>query len=1131
MTGAPIMRTATLAVALLAATTFAAPALAAPAAPLPAIIHCDPQEGGVHTPPPGLEACTAQPPGVAYAPQGRFRETSPTHAVDRWLLDVALKARAPDDAPCGIVKVLFERGGSTGGAPACRDGVPGAPERPRQAATGTTAATEAAMAAREAGSEPSPSPPPTGAIAGRGAETTEGATSPVLSYLIPASASQRLEVRLPDGFKRCPAGDAGQPDDGQDRAVVQAEVPEALPASLPVRVSRDCADRTKDAGLRLAGRRLELAPAAEGRTFARLDPADPRSLSVTLGAVQLGGAAPGYAPRLWGLVAPTGAPECRPGRCTFRYRLPAPAAVEALDLLVALAPEEERGRLLDPATGKPVPEGERWVKVDRWQFPAGDRLAVVVTKDVLTAMAQRGDERDAIPLEDPISRALKVGKDVTCVEPEPGKPRRRVGSITAPRADDPEQRPRVLLDVLRPRCDLVALPLRDQVKILRGDDAVTEVLLRVATDECAFELTQLTEAVGGTADATVLFAYRQTRSPRCEPPSWTGDPGTATPLGRITVSREVGSGSLQGVVALQLERIPESAQPAQYPLPLVDKYGDKVEWAAARDGVLRALPTPDLARPLVFARFGAPPGAASAVPDDQDITALQALAAGRDNLLQFDLREPEQWTLAVEPSTSFEACPGEPSPIMASAGTHRFCVRATRPGATPLGFTATREAPFAAVRLPGAAAPPGVDLSRRSVQVGSRRQVTALSARPHPLWLNLGDAELRCFGARRVAAPDDGPPPAGPPPEPPPTVAPARSGPGVASPTRATGACAFDADGDHVGAGPRARRPAAAVRISSGGPARAIDYDAVEGCFVRIPLWDASPAPSEESQRRFLRRHGPQRIALGLEIEKEAERNAFEKDGAAFPGEVVLGHGPDDQIASPNFCTVPGKGAQAGTTAGWLEVPFDLTQGGRVTLAEYRRARVKVTHVAPELGDKMQQRSAYAGDATISFPASAYEGLVRRMPRFVAKRWDADGLFEGYGLRAYLTTTVPGVTRYPNSGRAASTSTAYRGLETPSLKWGLLAVAELWDFDQDKEALPFGNLQVNAGVLVFNLPLGKNVGIYQTSAVAGLAFKLIKSADLNLVLWHEWSLDSYADRGRYSGWLFGFNVNVGSVGK
>lgn len=593
---------------------------------------------------------------------------------------------------------------------------------------------------------------------------------------------------------------------------------------------------------------------------------------------------------------------------------------------------------------------------------------------------------------------------------------------------------------------------------------ITDLTINASFAECPYEVRQISAPHAGTRDGTVLYAYALAERNGCAVPDWWLPAGDA--VGPAFASRiGVVPGSNQDAGVLEVSFASLPESVPNQPYELTPAYASGSPVTLRSPMLLRVEPAPRFGSPVVA--IGIEPGLDSerVTPEWVEAGAFHGLAAGRDNRLRFDLARPEDWRLELESDLHFRPCEGEGGPDAGSTN--------------PTSTVTARHGSFCIRALDASTVPLRFSAVRRgtieqlllpgsSVPDGVDRRRAVVAGRA---W---GDTSL-AGAAYRIA------------------LNLAASGEmecyeGRPDPKTFDWAARWD-------------KPLTVV-IPSGSAVRAVRWPATSACRIRVPLWKVKRRAGNEGQV-FQDRYGVQ--DLRVEVEWENDKGERLKDEKFLPGRLLLERLELDGFHRDYLVSEEGD----------LLARFDLTQGGRIPLEAYRVASVRVSHREP---------GQYAS-SVVSFPDSSLEARVRRMPENGSTR---DFLGTGLPVRAYLTTTFPVLTRYPNSGRTSGTSSGYsNGFESMTVKAGVLGVLEPWNFDENRPKWSFGNIQAQAGVLAFNLPTKADPNLLSISVVGGLSFRLISSSNVNLVLWYE---GSRGERTWLNAVLFGFNVNVGSLG-
>ena len=299
------------------------------------------------------------------------------------------------------------------------------------------------------------------------------------------------------------------------------------------------------------------------------------------------------------------------------------------------------------------------------------------------------------------------------------------------------------------------------------------------------------------------------------------------------------------------------------------------------------------------------------------------------------------------------------------------------------------------------------------------------------------------------------------------------------------------------------------VVVTSFSGTRALPAKDINECNVLVSLAkDATPGSrngkdaqlAQETASEQLKSWGEQLLEVKARL---PARNEKEKTSELFTKVVRIKH---DNLKPAEL-----QGDQ-------FVIPIRLKLEEGIQLDDYALIEVEVSH---------SRSKAYVSGGE-SFPDSRFKGRLRLMPKWLAGR-----ISSGVGPRGFFTVQVPtGLIRMQNSGRTATTSSAYRLVETAVFGVGGMFILEVYDFDKAAPPIPL-NPQLHVGLMASATPQS-GLEPPRLSAVLGTGLRLLggekkdgTDSGFSTVIWVEW-----AERARVKKWqpalLVGFSVNVGS---
>lgn len=315
-------------------------------------------------------------------------------------------------------------------------------------------------------------------------------------------------------------------------------------------------------------------------------------------------------------------------------------------------------------------------------------------------------------------------------------------------------------------------------------------------------------------------------------------------------------------------------------------------------------------------------------------------------------------------------------------------------------------------------------------------------------------------------------------------------------------------------------RPARLTKnpIRGGDAVRVLNKEDYRTCKLRLPL---DPAVKAEDLRRVIEMAGPQQLRITADLTVGTEPPESEEVERALTIDARRGD------LSYEAATLDKEGHVVDRPAVVIPLRDDVLKVFKRSPSAGSRVDITVKHV-PEAeatgalkgADPPTDDAGYASTLVVRTSILPLGGL----------RLYTYGADSNYGLRLYASAALQ-MTAYrsPQSGLKAATSSDYAKSTASPFKYGLIGVAEVWNFSAGQALIPVAAPQVHVGLL-FPDQFNQEKWWREFSVAAGLGLRLPgygTDAQVGAVVWYVYGLGA---RNNYGSWLFGLDVKLGAAG-
>lgn len=298
---------------------------------------------------------------------------------------------------------------------------------------------------------------------------------------------------------------------------------------------------------------------------------------------------------------------------------------------------------------------------------------------------------------------------------------------------------------------------------------------------------------------------------------------------------------------------------------------------------------------------------------------------------------------------------------------------------------------------------------------------------------------------------------------------------------------------------------------------RSVEWEALADCRLKIRLWEGEAADKAKKYREVLGQWGDQRMLVKVHAQIAADEGAKTALAGFKPAVLIL---PADRVPSTldSHWTLSSDGVLTYES-------LALTQGLGAEVGDYKRVQVTIEH------DLVG--GAYVKDTSISAHDRVWTVTLRREPKWFAWRWSDSGV----GGRLFVTgdVNIGSLYRFPPAADLVSESGDLDALQTVTVGTGMLAVLEIFDFDDAEPVWGGVAPQFHFGMLLSSEPADGAALAF--SMVTGFGLRLFGNKvtsdslalDFGFIAWWEWARchDGGCDSGP-GRLIFGLKTGFGS---